>query len=187
MAASTRAAAGATDPSGRAASVAATPSPAARLCTQCGLCCDGSLVADVELRGEREATRLEILGLEVEEEGDGFVLLQPCRGLQGRRCAVYADRPECCRTFECRLLAAVGRGTLGVEDALAEVHEARVLLGRVERLLGPPRPGEPPMPLRERAQDALATRAPGARAADRRRRLEAALRDVERKIHRTFF
>ena len=72
------------------------------LCTQCGLCCDGTLFADVEL-GRAEAARLENMGLEVEVT-DGGLLSQPCAALKGRRCSIYAHRPKCCRTFECQLL-----------------------------------------------------------------------------------
>ena len=32
------------------------------LCTKCGLCCDGTLFADVELSSSAEVTGLEILG-----------------------------------------------------------------------------------------------------------------------------
>ena len=34
------------------------------LCTRCGLCCDGTLFGDVELRGPVEAAQVEALGLE---------------------------------------------------------------------------------------------------------------------------
>ena len=77
------------------------------LCTRCGLCCDGTLFGDVELRGPREATRLAILGLDVDtDDADAELLALPCRGLRGTRCGVYAYRPHaaapssagCCRT-----------------------------------------------------------------------------------------
>src|SRR5437773_9919953 len=80
------------------------------LCTRCALCCDGSLFADVELAGRAEATRLEVLGLEIEDGDEGALLTLPCAALAGRRCGIYPHRPECCRTFECRLLQEVRRG-----------------------------------------------------------------------------
>ena len=71
------------------------------LCTQCGLCCDGTLFGDVELAGRREAARLEGLGLDVDsDDADVELLALPCAGLRGTRCRVYAHRPPCCRTFE---------------------------------------------------------------------------------------
>ena len=90
------------------------------LCTRCGLCCDGSLFAEVELAGRAEVARLAILGLEVEDDAvDGAQLQQPCAALHGRRCEIYAHRPTCCRTFECRLLRDVRRGALGADRAAA--------------------------------------------------------------------
>ena len=53
------------------------PSLTDQLCTRCGLCCDGSLFADVELAGSAEAAGLEVMGLEIEEDDtDGAVLVQ---------------------------------------------------------------------------------------------------------------
>jgi hypothetical protein len=39
------------------------PSLTDTLCTRCGLCCDGSLFADVELASGGEASALEVMGL----------------------------------------------------------------------------------------------------------------------------
>src|SRR5213079_901703 len=96
---------------------ATSPSLTDILCTQCGLCCDGSLFADVELASRDEASSLELLGLEIEEEGRHGVLVLPCRALEGTRCSVYALRPDCCRTFECKLLQAARRGLVSVTRA----------------------------------------------------------------------
>jgi Fe-S-cluster containining protein len=98
------------------------------LCTRCGLCCDGSLFADVELRDEAEATAMESLGLEVDDEDGRELLIQPCRALRGTRCGVYEHRPECCRTFECKLLGDYRRGQVKFEVAIGTVNEVRQLL-----------------------------------------------------------
>jgi hypothetical protein len=103
------------------------------LCTRCGLCCDGSLFADVELAGRVEATRLEVLGLEIDDDAEETLLLQPCLALQGTRCGIYALRPECCRTFECRLLQEVRRGTVGVERASLRIARTRRRIRRANR------------------------------------------------------
>jgi hypothetical protein len=109
------------------------PSLTDTLCTRCGLCCDGSLFADVELAGRVEATRLEDLGLEIDDDADGALLLQPCLALQGTRCGIYALRPECCRTFECRLLQEVRRGAVGVERARVRIADTRKRIRRANR------------------------------------------------------
>ena len=46
------------------------------LCIDCGLCCGGLVFEDVELRDAEEALTMESLGLAVEEEEDGFFLVQ---------------------------------------------------------------------------------------------------------------
>lgn len=127
------------------------------LCTRCGLCCDGTLFGDVELVGPRETTRLEALGLDVDtDDGDVELLALPCRGLRGTRCGVYAHRPRCCRTFECRLLQDAERGGVTVDEALKRIAEAKAQVRHVERLLAgmEPRRGSR-LPLQERVADAL--------------------------------
>ena len=47
------------------------PSLTDTLCTRCALCCEGSLFADVELSGPKEAAGLEIVGLKIEDD-DGW-------------------------------------------------------------------------------------------------------------------
>ena len=108
----------------------------ATLCTRCGLCCDGTLFGDVELTGPRETTRLEALGLDVDtDDADVELLSLPCRGLRGTRCNVYVHRPQCCRTFECRLLQDAGRGIVTVDEALARIAEVKAQVLRVTTLL----------------------------------------------------
>jgi hypothetical protein len=157
------------------------------LCTRCGLCCDGSLFADVELAGRAEATRLEVLGLDIDDDGEGVSLLQPCAALSRRRCGIYVHRPECCRTFECQLLQDVREGAMTVDRALRLIADTHAQLRRLKRLLGPPARDDGRMPLSERCAAALAV----AGTADPRKqrrcdRLAAALSDVERSIRRTF-
>jgi Fe-S-cluster containining protein len=102
------------------------PSLTDTLCTRCGLCCDGSLFADVELASGDEATALEVIGLEIEDddEVDGGLLLQPCAALKGRRCSIYPHRPDCCRAFKCRLLQQADRGMVGGQKAKRKIAEA---------------------------------------------------------------
>ena len=128
------------------------------LCTACGLCCDGTLLADVELGGKDDLGALEVLGLEIEdpdEEHDGLLLL-PCGALRGTRCSIYVHRPECCRTFECRLLQEAGRGLVTVEQAMVTISDAVSRVARVRSLVDELDPGQDRMSLKERSLDALA-------------------------------
>ena len=46
-----------------------------QLCPNCGLCCDSTLFADVELRTGDDAKRLKRLGLTLEKKGQGKLAL----------------------------------------------------------------------------------------------------------------
>jgi Fe-S-cluster containining protein len=164
------------------------PSLTDTLCTQCGLCCDGSLFTDVELVGRAEATRLEILGLEIDDNNaDGDLLAQPCAALRGRRCSIYAHRPKCCRTFECQLLHEVQRGAVTVERAAEQIAEALKRIRRVKVLLAKSGQRNVRLPLRERCVEALAGDAGASREVNRNRsELAAAMSAVESSIRKTF-
>jgi Fe-S-cluster containining protein len=158
------------------------------LCTRCGLCCDGSFLADVELAGEDEAEGLEAMGLAIEEDdAGGWLLVQPCRALEGRRCTVYPHRPECCRTFECRLLQEARRGLVSVEEACRRIDEAQARIGRLEgrvRELGQRDQG---LVLADRCAEALELAEAGGPATRRKRgALRAEQLEVEAFLRATF-
>ncbi len=164
------------------------PSLTDTLCTRCGLCCDGSLFADVELAGRTEATRLAVMGLEVEDDdANGEVLLQPCAALRGRRCGIYAHRPKCCQTFECRLLQNVRRGAVSVERAAANVAEALRLVQRAKALLVQLGPRDLDLPLVERSAEALAREVRASREWNHERvELETSMSALGRLIRMVF-
>jgi len=132
------------------------PSATDILCTECGLCCDGSLFSDVELCTAKEFSRLELLGVTT-EEGDGDaagLLLQPCGALKGKRCGIYDVRPNCCRTFECRLLKDVQSGRVKIASAretiakvTREINQLRELIDDIE--------DQTELPLKEHYLEAL--------------------------------
>lgn len=165
-----------------------SPSLTDTLCTKCGLCCDGTLFADVELSGPAEATRLESMGLDILDEGDDGAQMQlPCAALEGTRCSVYAHRPRCCRSFECQLLTDVRSGRVPLAAASIRIRETLAQVRRVRRLLGPPEPRAPRLPLAERCAEALAAEArTGAGARRRLAELPSAMAAVERSIRSAF-
>jgi Fe-S-cluster containining protein len=157
------------------------------LCTHCGLCCDGTLFADVELSSRAEARRLEGLGLEIESDDEAPLLVQPCAALQGRRCSIYAHRPGCCRTFECKLLQDVRRGAVTVERAGEHISGALESIREVRELLVRIGPSDERLPLTERCAEAI-SRATSADPAIRRShaRLSTAMAGLERRIRTVF-
>ena len=164
------------------------PSLTDALCTGCALCCDGSLFADVELAGRAEATRMEIMGLEIEDhDADGELLVLPCAALQGKRCGIYAHRPGCCRTFECRLLQDAQRGAVGVERAQELIADALQKIARVKRLLEQLGQRDERLPLKERCAEALVMKAPSnPDLVLKQAELEVAMSAVETLILKTF-
>jgi Fe-S-cluster containining protein len=158
------------------------------LCTQCGLCCDGTLFADVELKDQAEADGLEAMGLEIEEEETGAPLLvQPCAALRGRRCGIYGQRPECCRTFECRLLRNVRGGVASLESAVAIVAETHGKIRELRRLAAELGQGEAGLTFRESCEEALEVGARSDRGLESKRRaLEQGLAAVELLIGTQF-
>ncbi|MFE8595459.1 YkgJ family cysteine cluster protein [Archangium violaceum] len=111
--------------------------PLSELCRRCGLCCDGNLFSHVPLQpAEVDAARRN--GLEVVALADGApALRQGCTALKGRQCSIYAERPEGCRRYACRLFNALAGGTVPFEEALQVVEQAHALLAAVERGLTP--------------------------------------------------
>jgi Fe-S-cluster containining protein len=102
-----------------------------QLCPNCGLCCNGVLFADVELRKGDDAKRLAELGLSLVKKGRKPAFTQPCVCFDGELCRIYTRRPKRCRTFECGLLKRVQAGELGADAALKTIAEAQRLAEKV--------------------------------------------------------
>ena len=107
-----------------------------QLCPNCGLCCDSTLFADVELRVGDDAKRLVRLGLSLTKKGKTkLAFVQPCACFDGKFCGIYADRPKRCRLFECGLLKKVEAGEMNASAALKKISEAKALAKKVSDLL----------------------------------------------------
>jgi hypothetical protein len=106
-----------------------------QLCPKCGLCCNGVLFADVELRKGDDVQRLAGLGLSLDKKGRQRAFAQPCACFDGTLCRVYAERPVRCRTFECGLLKRVQAGELGADAALETIAQAKCQVEKVCELL----------------------------------------------------
>ena len=165
-----------------------TPLLTETLCTKCGLCCDGTLFADVELAGQAEIARLEIMGMEVESEDRNLGLLsQPCAALRGTRCGIYAHRPKCCRVFQCQLLQNAQRGAVTVEHALEHIADAREQIRKVRAMLGQLGNRDESLPIKERCAETLAAEGGTSSETIRdRAALEAAMATLENTIWNTF-
>ena len=157
------------------------------LCTNCGLCCDGTLFADVELVGQAELVRLEVMGMDVVNKGGNTGLLsQPCAALCGTRCAIYADRPNCCSVFECHLLQNAQRGVVTVERALEQIANAREQIRQVRTMLDGLGNRDDRLPIKKRCAETLAAEGGNPELQRNRADLGAALATLENTIWNTF-
>jgi uncharacterized protein len=118
-----------------------------QLCTQCGLCCDGTIFADVQLNTPAEVARVcavssapklattHPLRIKSPALNAKCRLGQPCPALQGRLCAIYPERPDYCRQFECLTLKQVKAGALSPAAALRAIRATRKRVAKIKGLL----------------------------------------------------
>ena len=102
------------------------------LCETCGLCCDGTLFAHVEVTPE------ELAAIEgrVTLSDDWALLVQPCSALEGCRCSVYAVRPRICRAYRCTVLVGFEAGRLTELEARAALDLVFALRARLAAVVG---------------------------------------------------
>ena len=109
------------------------------LCLECGLCCNGVIFADVQLRPEDDAARLRSLGLVFATNQKSKIknqkFLQPCAAFDGCRCRIYSQRPKYCREFECLLLKSIKAGRTDLAGARHVIGAARQRVEKVKQLL----------------------------------------------------
>jgi uncharacterized protein len=104
------------------------PSLTDTLCLQCGLCCNGVLFADVRQQRADASALFKQHGPRVS---------QPCPAFNcgDNTCALYAERPVRCRSFECRQFIAVRSGRKTPASALAKIRATKKLAAKVVALL----------------------------------------------------
>jgi Fe-S-cluster containining protein len=160
-----------------------------QLCPNCGLCCDSTLFADVELRAGDDAKRLSKLGLTLERKGQGkLAFAQPCACFDGKLCGIYADRPKRCRLFECGLLKKVETDEITAKAALNKIFEAKKRANKVRELLRLLGQQDEDMPLTHRYGEAMSAPVDlsNETAAERHGELMLAVNDLMQMLQRDF-
>ncbi|HEU6448414.1 MAG TPA: YkgJ family cysteine cluster protein [Verrucomicrobiae bacterium] len=159
-----------------------------QLCPNCGLCCDSTLFADVELRKGDDVKRLEKSGLTIFQKSKtkiGFP--QPCACFDGKLCTIYPDRPKRCRLFECGLLKKVQAGEITSARALKKIAKAKKLAGRVRELLRQSGQRDEQMALTPRYAEAMSASIDLAKDDSKLRgKLMRAMPDLMELLHRDF-
>ena len=104
---------------------------AERLCTACGMCCNGVLFEIVRLQPQDSLRDLERLGMEIYRKKKEPYFKQPCRFLNGCSCTIYTARPTRCRHFECQQLKRLADGEITEADAMTKIIRAQSLVAKV--------------------------------------------------------
>lgn len=134
----------------------APASAASRLCSECGLCCNGVLFHTVRLQPGDAPAALAALGLKLKRRKGQNYILQPCPAFCGSHCSIYAARPERCRLFECRQLQRVAGGEISEARALISIREVQRRVEEVHGLLHQAGPTKPTRPLSKRCEKVTA-------------------------------
>jgi Fe-S-cluster containining protein len=160
-----------------------------QLCPNCGLCCDSTLFADVELRKGDDPARLVKLGLTVlQKTKTKLAFSQPCACFDGKFCKIYANRPKRCRLFECGLLKRVESSEMTADAALKKISEAKALAEKVRALLRDAGQHDEMMALTHRYAEAMSAPVDFSveGAADQRGELMLAVNDLMQMLERDF-
>jgi len=160
-----------------------------QLCPNCGLCCNGVLFADVELRAGDDPGRLAELGLTLGMKGSKLAFSQPCACFDGKLCGIYADRPRRCRTFECGLLKRVQDGQLQAAAALKTIAATKRQAEKVRMMLRQLGQVDERMAMTRRYTEAMSAPidlADEETDSDRRGELMLAVAELMQKLQRNF-
>jgi len=133
---------------------------AARLCTACGMCCNGVLFELVRLQPGDSVRDLESLGMKVRRKKREPYFSQPCTFLHDCRCSIYDHRPKRCRMFECLTLQRAIHQEIAEPEALNLIREIKTLVDAVELCLRQHPADDLRLPLTERCDQALSGHAP---------------------------
>ena len=123
---------------------------ATRLCSACGLCCNGVMFHTVKMQPADSPGRLAGLGLKLKRKSSGQYLQQPCPAFCGTHCAIYESRPERCRVFECQQLKRLTTGETTEAAALEQIRAVQSRVGELDEILQKSGKTDPKRPLSKR-------------------------------------
>jgi hypothetical protein len=104
------------------------------LCLTCGLCCDGTLFCGVPLEPNDDITPLKAVGINIIAGNDLTLLKLPCTAHKNCTCTIYANRPQRCRTFKCKLLKRFERDDISQQSALEIIDKVKSLKNKMNEL-----------------------------------------------------
>jgi len=125
-------------------------SAASRLCSACGICCNGVMFHNVRIQSNDSPRELMAFGLKLKRKHRELFSLQPCPAYQDSRCAIYDQRPHRCQLFTCRQLKRVASGEMSEPEALEKINEVVQRAAHVNQLLQQSGKTDPKRPLAKR-------------------------------------
>jgi hypothetical protein len=108
---------------------------AATLCSDCGICCDGTLFSSVTLE-DADVVAVRQHRLPLLETRNGYRLELPCEARRGVLCGIYDERPEICADFACELRIRVEERRMSLSKARGIVAATRAARARVRAAIG---------------------------------------------------
>ena len=162
---------------------------ASRICTACGMCCDGTMFQIVKLQTGDRPSELGKLGLKVRSRDGEFFMEQPCSALRDTCCTVYENRPARCRLFHCQQLRLLDGDQTTEREVMALIASARELVEQVHSLIlqnGLREDGQALLDRYERVMSTPVDAQLEPELAAARESLDAAMRKLRRLLNREF-
>lgn len=97
------------------------------ICIGCGLCCDGSIHAQVKLKDGDDPADLASRGFRLFRMDSGMAFSQPCHAAGNGCCTVYEHRPSICRRYRCKLRRRYDAEEVTAQDATAIIRRVQAL------------------------------------------------------------
>lgn len=129
---------------------------ASRLCSECGMCCNGVMFQLVQMQPGDSPAELSALGLKLKRKKGERYIQQPCPAFHGGCCSIYTSRPERCRRFECGQLSRLASGEISAEEALDRIRDLRRRVDEMSALLDAAGARNSKRPLSKRYESAVA-------------------------------
>ena len=95
------------------------------------MCCDGTLFHSVVLQPSDSPRTLSSLGLTLKRKPGLTTFRQPCSAHQNKHCAIYENRPQRCRLFNCQQLLRVASGEITQSVAQETIASTREKISQV--------------------------------------------------------
>ncbi|NDB95085.1 MAG: hypothetical protein EBZ78_02825 [Verrucomicrobia bacterium] len=99
------------------------------------MCCDGTLFHSVTLQPNDSARTLASLGLILKRKKGIVTFRQPCLAHQHNQCAIYSNRPQRCRVFQCQQIRRVASGQLTEFQSRQVIQTTRKLIEEIKRMI----------------------------------------------------